>query len=64
MRKNKPTPFGLTIKKSLLEKNMTQTDLALAVGSNVKYISHIIYGIKSGDKYIDKICTVLEISHT
>lgn len=43
MSKRKLTKFGIVIKKRLVEKQITQVELAKKVGTSVKYISNIMY---------------------
>ena len=57
----KLTPFGIKVKKSLLEKNMTVSELAERIGVKQSYLSQVLYGDKKGHKYLDEICTLLEI---
>jgi transcriptional regulator with XRE-family HTH domain len=57
--KRKLTPFGVVVKKRLIEKGMTQVQLAEMVGTSNKYLNLILYGDRSGDKYIDSIAKVL-----
>ena len=57
----KLTPFGIKVKKSLLEKNMTVSELAERIGVKQSYLSQVLYGDKKGYKYLDEICTLLEI---
>lgn len=60
-KKSGLTPLGKEIKKRIIDKGMTQTELAAAVGTSLKYLGHIIHGRKSGEKYIDKIADLLDI---
>lgn len=55
------TPFGRKVKKKLIDKGMTQTELAALLGCNRPYISKILTGERSGKKYIGKIAEILEI---
>lgn len=55
------TPLGVAIKKALVERNMTQVQLAERLHVSSKYISLILYGERSGEKYISKIATILDI---
>ena len=57
----KLTPFGIKVKKSLLEKNMTVSELAERIGVKQSYLSQVLYGDKKGYKYLDEICILLEI---
>ena len=59
--KSKLTSFGILVKKRLIEKGMTQTKLAEEVGTTVKYLNLVLYGRRSGEKYIQDIIKVLEI---
>lgn len=61
MKTRKPTPFGVAIKKALIDKGMTQVELAEAVGADAKYINLIIHGERSGKKYRDGIIKILEL---
>lgn len=53
--------IGKTIKKRLIDKGMTYTELADLIGTSPQYVSHIICGYRSGKKYMKKIKEVLEI---
>lgn len=55
------TPFGRKVKKRLIDKGMTQTELAALLGCDRPYISKILTGERSGKKYIRKIAEILEI---
>lgn len=57
--KNDLTPFGLWIKTRLLERNMTQSDLAEAVGVRKSYITKIVRGEVITSKYNDDIINIL-----
>ncbi len=57
----KLTPFGRKVKKRLIDKNMTQAELAALLGCSRQYVSKILYGIKSGSKYREEIARILEI---
>lgn len=48
------TPFGRKVRKRLIDKNMTQVELAALLGCNKQYIHKILVGERSGKKYIDK----------
>lgn len=54
------TEFGLFVKLRLLEKRMTSGELCNLVGiPSAPYLSKILHGTASGDKYIAKIMEVL-----
>lgn len=52
---------GKVIKKRLIDKDMTQRELAKRVGTSEGYMKKIISGERSGATYLEKICEVLEI---
>lgn len=53
--------FGKMIKKGLVDKDMTATELAYLLGIKPQYLNAIVHGEKTGEKYKDKICKILEI---
>ncbi|WP_032122020.1 helix-turn-helix domain-containing protein [Clostridium amazonitimonense] len=57
----KLTEFGVVVKKRLIEVDMTQVQLAEEVGTSNKYLNLILYGERSGKKYIDNIINTLGI---
>lgn len=59
--KQKPTAFGKKVKIELIRQEMTQTELASALGINKQYLYKIIYGIRPGIKYIDEIRKILNL---
>ena len=62
MRKRNLTPFGQKVKKRLVEINLTQKKLAEKIGTSEVYLSMILYGERSGEKYITRIEEILNIS--
>ena len=60
-QKNKLTPLGKDIKKKLADKDMSQVELAERVGTSKSYLSRIMRGGKSGEKYLTAICIVLDL---
>ncbi|MDY0256130.1 helix-turn-helix transcriptional regulator [Gudongella oleilytica] len=61
MKRRKLTPFGEKVKQKLVEVNMTQKKLAEALGTSEVYLSMILYGERSGKKYILGINQILEL---
>ena len=59
--KQKPTAFGKKVKIELIRQEMTQTELASALGINKQYLYKIIYGIRPGIKYTDEIRKILKL---
>lgn len=52
-RKNgKLTPFGKLVVKALTDQDMTRTQLADTIGTSPQYLSYILYGVRSGEKYV------------
>ncbi len=60
-RRQHLTPLGKEIKKRLIDKSMSQVELAAVVGTTKGYINKIITGYRSGEKYLEHICRILEI---
>lgn len=60
-KQTKLTPFGQEVKKKLIEKNMTQVELANLVGCNKQYLHKILAGERSGKKYVEIISRILDI---
>lgn len=58
--KRQITPMGKEIKRRLVELEMSQEELATSVGCSPQYINHIIYGERSGEKYLEQIFLILE----
>ncbi|MGL5439934.1 MAG: helix-turn-helix domain-containing protein [Filifactoraceae bacterium] len=59
MKTRKLTPRGIEIKKALIDKGMTQVQLAEALGTDPKYLNLIIHGERSGKQYLERINTLL-----
>lgn len=55
------TSFGRKVKKRLIDKNMTQVELAALLGCNKQYIHKILTGERSGRKYLEEISRILGI---
>lgn len=55
------TPLGKEIKKRLIDKGMTQVELAAELGITRQYITKIITGARTGDRYLCRIGTILDI---
>ncbi len=61
IKQTKLTPFGKEVRKKLIDKDMTQVELALLLGCNKQYLQKILTGERSGKKYIDEIMKILGI---
>lgn len=57
-------PFGRKVKKRLIDKDMTQVELAALIGCDKQYLHKILTGERSGKKYIEQISKILEIEMT
>lgn len=55
------TPFGKYVAKALTDRDMSKGQLAERVGTSPQYLSFILYGARSGDKYIPAIIAALEL---
>lgn len=61
-RKNgKLTPFGKLVVKALTDRDMTRTELADTIGTSPQYLSYILYGTRSGEKYLPAIVAALAL---
>ena len=57
--KRELSPIGKVIKKRLVDINKSQIWLAEKVGMNDKYLHLVLYGERSGKKYLPDIIKVL-----
>jgi cyanate lyase len=57
----KLTKFGKLVVKALTDKDMSKTELAAEIGTSPQYLSYILYGVRSGEKYIPLIVAALEL---
>ena len=55
------TPLGKEIKKKLIDKEMTQKELADQLGVTKQYITKFITGTRTGEKYLCQIGAILDI---
>ena len=60
-RRTELTPLGRKVKKRLIDKGMTQVELALLVGCGKQYLHKILTGERSGRKYMGEIARILGI---
>ena len=49
------TDFGKVVKKRLIDKDMTQAQLAALIGCEKQYLHKILVGERSGEKYREAI---------
>jgi len=57
----KKTPFGKYVAKTLTDLDMNEKELAAVIGTSPQYLSYILNGTRSGDKYLDAIIAALEL---
>ena len=57
----KLTAFGKLVVKALADRDMTKAQLAERVGTSPQYLSYILTGTRSGDKYLHSIIAVLNL---
>lgn len=55
------TPFGKKVRKRLIDRNMTQKELADQIGCRKQYLWRILTGERSGRKYLEEIARILDI---
>lgn len=58
---NTLTPFGKLVVKALTDQDMTKSELAVQIGTSPQYLSYILYGVRSGEKYLPKIVAALAL---
>lgn len=61
MKNNSLTPFGKLVVKALTDRDMTKSELASRIGTSPQYLSYILYGQRSGEKYLPLIVSVLAL---
>ena len=59
--RNALTPWGRQVKKRLIDIGMTHAELCAACGCGQTYMSDILTGRRSGEKYMPYICKVLKL---
>lgn len=60
-KKRELTPYGKQIKHRLIERNMTQVELAEQAGMSSQYLGKILYGERTGLMYLETIAQILEL---
>jgi transcriptional regulator with XRE-family HTH domain len=53
--------FGKKIKKKLIDRDMTATELAKELGTTPQYLCKIMHGTRSGETYRKTIMELLDI---
>lgn len=57
----KLTPFGKLVVKALTDQDKTKAELAAEISVTPQYLSYILNGTRSGDKYLPAIVAALEL---
>ena len=58
--KKRLTPFGKMVVKALADRDMSRAELAATVGTSPQYMSYILNGTRSGEKYLPAIIAALD----
>ncbi|GBF34110.1 hypothetical protein DCCM_3222 [Desulfocucumis palustris] len=61
MNEKQLTGFGVAVKMALLEKKISQKDFCQAHSIPENRMSEILYGVRPGKRYRDKIAKLLGI---
>lgn len=59
--KKRLTPFGKMVVKALADRDMSRAELAATVGTSPQYMSYILNGTRSGEKYLPAIIATLAL---
>lgn len=57
----KLTRMGKYIVKAMTDQDITKTQLAAMIGTTPQYLSYILHGDRSGEKYISAIIAALNL---
>lgn len=57
----KLTPFGKLVVKALTDQDKTKAELAAEISITPQYLSYILNGTRSGDKYLPAIVAALKL---
>lgn len=55
------TPFGKLVVKALADQDKSKAQLAAEIGVAPQYLSYILNGTRSGEKYLDTIVAALDL---
>lgn len=59
--KRKLSPLGKLVVKAITDQDMTRAQLADAIGTSPQYLSYILHGVRSGEKYLPAIVAALSL---
>lgn len=54
-------PLGKLVVKALTDQEKTKSQLAAEIGTSPQYLSYILYGVRSGEKYLPAIIAALNL---
>ena len=57
------TPFGKIVVKAMTDQDISKSQLAKDIGTSPQYLSYILHGLRSGEKYIQEIMMILHIDN-
>ena len=52
---------NIVVVKALTDQDKTKTQLAAEIGTSPQYLSYILYGVRSGEKYLPAIIAALNL---
>lgn len=55
------TAFGKLVVKALIDQDISKAALAAQIGATPAYLSKLLYGVRSGEKYIPAIIGALSL---
>ncbi len=62
MRRKRPmTAFEVDVKKKLIDRGMTHTELAERLGIKKQYLTLVLSGERKNSRYVEKIREILDI---
>lgn len=54
-------PLGKLVVKALADQEKTKSQLAAEIGTSPQYLSYILYGVRSGEKYLQALIAALKL---
>ena len=54
-------PLGKLVVKALADQEKTKSQLAAEIGTSPQYLSYILYGVRSGEKYLPALIAALKL---
>ena len=54
-------PLGNLVVKALADQEKTKSQLAAEIGTSPQYLSYILYGVRSGEKYLPALIAALKL---